>query len=314
MHLKVIGGSSHKTFTKALCDILGITETKTSSKLFSNGNRFISIDEPVRGADVYVIQTQFPPVDEHLMELLIYIRTLRDSSASRVTAVLPYFPYARSDKKDQPRVSISARLIADLLESAGADRVIVMEMHSPQMQGFFSVPCDHLIAAPDIVRHIKATWSTENYCLVAGDAGAAKMLKLYADGLDLPVAIMDKRREGNNEQVVIKGVIGDVTGKKVLLIDDETSTGRTLIKDANFLLEHAGAVSVDACFVHAALNSQAALDLNASPIQKFITTDTIPSAHHGLKNCEIVSVTHKFAECIRRLHADESIHSLNTIV
>ena len=207
---------------------------------------------------MYVIQTQFPPVDEHLMELLIYIRTLRDASAGRITAVMPYFPYARSDKKDHPRVCIAARLIADLVETAGADRVIIMEMHSPQMQGFFSIPCDHLVSGPEIVHHLRKNWDMADYCLVAGDAGAAKMLKLYADGLQLPVAIMDKRREGNNEQVTIKGIIGEVRGKKILLLDDETSTGRTLMKDADFLLKYGGALSVDACFVHAALGPSAA--------------------------------------------------------
>ncbi len=311
MNIRVIGGSSHKKFTQNICQTLGIEETRSSSQLFSNGNRFISIDEPVRGDDVYVIQTQAPSVDEHLMELLIYIRTLRDASAGKITAVLPYLPYARSDKKDQPRVCISARLIADLLEAAGANRVVIMEMHSHQIQGFFSIPCDHLIAAPEIVDYIKTNWQLSNTCLVAGDAGAAKMMKHYADRLQLPVAIMDKRRDGNNEQVTIKGVIGDVRGKRALLIDDETSTGRTLIRDADYLLSQGGATGVDACFVHAALGMEGAHALNASRIERFITTDTIPSEHLQIKSCTVVSVAKKFAECIRRIHANESIHSLN---
>ena len=318
MLLKIIGGSSHKQFTSDVCAHLGIAETKTTVQTFSNDNLFVSINEPVRGADVFVIQTQVPPVDKHLMELFILIRTLRDASAARVTAVLPYLPYVRSDKKDQPRVCIAARLMADMLETAGADRVVIMDMHSPQVQGFFSIRCDHLIAAPEIIHYLKNNWDLNNYCVVAGDAGAAKMLKLYADGLRLPVAIMDKRREDNTETVIIKGVIGDVRGKKVLIIDDETVSGWTLIKDAEFLLTAGGAASVDACVVHPALGPNAATRLNQSPMHTFVSTDTIPmkQPHQSasmLKHHEIVSVTKKFAEAIRRIHGDESIHSLNTL-
>ena len=313
MKLKIIGGSSHKKFTAKICKYLGIKETKSTSKIFSNGNRFLSVDEPVRGDDVYVIQTQLDPVDSNLMEMLIFLRTLKNASAGRITAVLPYLPYARSDKKDQPRVPITARLVADMLETAGADQVLAMELHSPQIQGFFSVPFNHLIGAPTIVRHLKKKWNLKNYCLAAGDAGAAKMLKTYADGLKLPVAIMDKRREGNDEHVVIKGVIGDVKGKKVLLVDDETSSGGTLVKDAEYLMKKAGAISVDASVVHAPINEKAVERLNSSPINKFITTDTIPTDMFNLKNHEIVSVAKTFAECIKRMHTDKSIKNLNDI-
>ncbi len=313
MNLQVIGGSSHKDFTKKICDHLDIEEAKTTSIAFSNENQFVSIEEPVRGDDVFVIQTQFSPVDKHIMELLILIRTLRDASAGRITAVLPYMPYVRSDKKDQPRVCIAARLMADLLESAGANRVLIMEMHSAQIQGFFSIPADHLIAAPDIVAHLKANWNLDNYVLVAGDSGATKMLQPYADALHLPVAMMDKRRLGNKEKVSIKGVIGDVTGKKVLLIDDETTSGGTLIEDAKFLTENAGVVSVDACVVHAALGQGAAEKLNKSSIKKFITTDTIPSEHHNLRDLEVVSVASRFAEIIKRIHENKSVKSVNDL-
>jgi ribose-phosphate pyrophosphokinase len=313
MSLKIIGGSSHKDFTQKVCAHLGVVETKTTSLMFSNDNRFVTIDEPVRGDDVFVIQTPAPPADVHIMELLILIRTLRDASAERITAVMPYLPYARSDKKDQPRVCITARLIADLLQTAGADRALVMEMHSKQIQGFFSIPCDHLIAAPDIIAYLKNNWDLENYVIVAGDAGAAKMVKPFADGLHLPVAMMDKRREGNEEQVRIKGVIGDVKGKKVLIVDDETASGRTLIKDAEFLMSEAGASSVDACFIHVAFDEKAAERLNNSPISKFLTTDTVPLGNKQLKNCEIISVTKRFAEMIKRIHSNESVKSLNDI-
>jgi len=313
MKLRILGGSSHPNFTTAVCKHLGIKETASTSKVFSNDNRFLTIDEAVRGDDMFVIQTQAAPVDAHVMELLIMIRALRDASAGRITAVFPYFPYVRSDKKDQPRIAITAKLLADMLYTAGADRALIMDMHSPQIQGFFSTPCDQLMAAPEIVKHLKKKWNLKNYCLVAGDAGAAKMMKLYADGLNLPVAIMDKRREGNEEKVKILGVIGDVKDKKVLLIDDETQTGGTLIKDTEYLMNKAGAKSVDACFVHAALGPEADDKLNNSPIERFVTTDTIPLTEHKLNRCEVVSVTKKFAEAIKRTHQSKSIKSLNDL-
>lgn len=313
MTLKIIGGSSHPEFTKKICEHLGIQETKINSFTFSNNNRFVTINEPVRGDDVFVVQTQTRNCDAEFLELLIIIRTLRDSSAQRITAVMPYLPYARSDKKDQPRVCITARLVADLLQAAGANRALVMEMHSPQIQGFFSIPCDHLIGAPDIIKHLRDNWNLQDYVIIAGDAGAAKTIKRYADGLDLPVAIMDKRRISNDEKVVIKGVIGDVKGKKALIIDDETLSGGTLIEDTKFLLENSGVVSVETAFIHANLGAGAAEKLNASPIKRIVTTDTIPLKPNTLNNCEIVSVTKRFAEIIKRIYNNESVKSLNDI-
>lgn len=311
--LKIIGGSSHKQFTKKICDYLGVAETKTQSFKFSNDNRFITIDEPVRGDDVFVIQTQLTPVNSHILELLMIIRTLRDASAGRITAVLPYFPYSRSDKKDQPRICITAKLIADLLQTAGANRILTMQLHSPQVQGFANVPFDHIVAAPDVANYLKEHWNLDNYVLVAGDSGAAKMIEPYADALNLPIAMIDKRRIGNDEKVKIKSVLGDVADKKCLIIDDETLSGGTLIEDAKFLLENAGATEVDACFVHANLGTGAAEKLNNSPIKKFLTTDTIPSAHQGLRDLEVISVAKRFAEFIDRIHKNESVKSLNDV-
>ncbi|MBI5222036.1 MAG: ribose-phosphate pyrophosphokinase [Candidatus Magasanikbacteria bacterium] len=313
MSLKIISGSSHKDFARKICSHLGIEETKITSKIFSNENRFVTIDEAVRGDDMFVIQTQAAPVDSHIVELLILIRTLRDASAGRITAVLPYFPYARSDKKDQPRVCISARLMADMLEKAGADRTLIMEMHSPQIQGFFSVPCDHLLAAPDIIKYLKQNWDLTNCVLVAGDSGAVKMIKPYVDCLNLPTAIMDKRREGNDETVKIKGVIGDVKNKNVLLLDDETTSGGTLVENAEYLINQAGALKVDACFIHPAFNDKGVEKLNNSPIQKFLFTDTIPLNNKPIRNYEIISVAQRFAEMIKRIHNNESVKSLNDV-
>lgn len=312
--LKIFSGSSHPEFAQKICTYLGVELSCSQSFVFSNNNRFVTIEEAVRGDDVYVVQTSCDPVDAHLMELLMYIRTLRDSSAGRITAIMPYFPYVRSDKKDQPRVCITARLVADLLEKSGANRVLMMEMHAQQIQGFFSIPCDHLLAAPSVIKYLINNWDLTDYALVAGDAGAVKILKAYADGLNLPVAIMDKRRDSNDEKPIIKGVIGDVRGKKVLIIDDEISSGRTLIKDTEFLLNHAGALSVDACVAHAVLGAGSIEALNESKINRFVITDTIPSNYKDLKNKEVVSVTSLFAECIRRIHNNESIRSLNQII
>lgn len=311
--LKIFSGSSHVAFAQKIAAHLKIPLGKSHNQTFSNNNRFIIIDEPVRGDDVFVIQTSCEPVDTHLFELLMFIRTLRNSSAERVTAVMPYFPYVRSDKKDQPRICITARLVADLLATAGANRVLTMDLHSPQIQGFFSMPCDHLLASPTIISHLQKNWDLNNLVLVASDAGAAKMLKLYADALRLPVAIMDKRRETNDEKPLIKGVIGEVKNKKVLLIDDEISSGRTIIKDAEFLINNAGALEVDACSVHAVLGGVAVQELNNSLINRFIVTNTVPSENKPLKNKEAVDVCQLFAECIHRIHENKSIKSLTEI-
>ncbi len=313
MDLKIFSGGSHPELATSICHHLGVPLGASTSQVFSNDNRFLTIDEPVRGADVFVVQTSCAPVDSNFFELLMFIRTLRDASAGRITAVTPYFPYARSDKKDQPRICLTARLAADLLMAAGANRVLTMDLHAPQIQGFFSIPCDHLLAAPLLINHLKNNWDLSNYVLVAGDAGAAKLLKIYADALDLPVAIMDKRRGGNDEKPVIKGIIGDVTGKRVLLIDDEIASGRTLIRDAEFLQREAGVSAVDACAVHPVLGGNAVADLNASVINRFVITNTIPTMGKILNKTEVVDISQVFAECIRRVHENESIKSLNDV-
>jgi len=313
MDMKIFSGSSHPEFAKQICKKLNVPLGKNSSFKFSNDNYFITIDEPVRGQDVFFIQTSTLPVQDHLMELLMHIRTFRDSSAGRITAVIPYFPYVRSDKKDQPRICITGRLVADMLKTAGANRVIIAEMHSMQLQGFFSIPTDHMLSGPTIIKYLKENWNLKDYVIVAGDAGAAKMIKLYADGLNLPVAIMDKRRNSNDEQPKIKGVIGNVKGKKCLIVDDEVSSGRTLIRDTEYLLGEAGATEVDVCVTHPVLGGNAIEELNASKIKKFIFTDTIPILNKKLRNTEIISLVPVFAECIKRIHNNESIKSINDL-
>ncbi|MFH1789758.1 MAG: ribose-phosphate diphosphokinase [bacterium] len=310
--MKIFSGSSHVEFAKKICAQLNLELGRSNSFTFSNNNRFVTIDEAVRGEDVFVVQTSAPSVDVHLVELLMIVRALRGASAQRITAVMPYFPYARSDKKDQPRICITARLVADLLETAGADRALIMEMHSPQLQGFFSIPCDHLLGAPALINYLK-NWDLTDYILVAADAGAAKILKTYAEGLSLEMAIMDKRREANDDQPKVKGLVGEVRDKKVLLIDDEISSGRTLIRDTEYLINTAGAKSVDACVTHAILGNNAVEELNNSPINKIVITDTIPLGYKKINNLEVVSVAPMFAECIKRINANQSIKNLNDI-
>jgi len=313
MDIKIFSGSSHPEFAQQICQKLGVELGESESLKFSNDNYFVKVKEPVRGKDVFFIQTSTAPVHDHLMELLMYVRTFRDSSAGRITAVIPYFPYVRSDKKDQPRICITARLVADMLKTAGADRVIIAEMHSMQLQGFFSIPTDHILAAPTTIKYIKENWDLKDHIIVAADSGAAKMVKLYADGLNLPVVMMDKRRDNNDEQPEIKGVIGNVEGKKCLIIDDEVSSGRTLIRDTEFLLNHAGAKEVDVCVAHPVLGGNAVKELNDSLINKFLFTDTIPLEDKKIKNTEIVSLVPVFAETIKRIHENESIKSINDL-
>jgi ribose-phosphate pyrophosphokinase len=312
-NIKIISGGSCSELTKNICRYLGLEETKITSTVFSNDNRFIRIEESVRGSDIYILQTQLPGVDSYLMELLMIIRSAREASASRITAVLPYLPYSRSDKKSGERTCVTARLVADLLQAAGTDRIVVMDMHVPQIQGFFSIPCDEISAAPLLIDYLKTKWDLKNYCLVASDSGAVKKLEPFVNGLNLSVAIIDKRRTKNQGEIIIKNIVGDVKNKKCLLIDDEASSGATLISDAEFLLQKAQAISVDACFVHAALNPAAVSRLNNSSIGRFVTTNTITNGECKLRDCEVVSVASLLAECIKRITQNQSLEGLNKV-
>ena len=230
----VFSGRSHPQLATSICAELGVSLGRSEVIRFSNENLMVQVHENVREADVFVVQTSSSPVNEHLMELLIFIDALKRASARRVTAVMPYFPYARSDKKDKPRISITARLVADLLEAAGADRVLTMDLHSPQIQGFFRIPVDQLKASRLVCDYWKQRDLTD-YVLVAGDAGEAKELGAYANRLELPMAIVDKRRYGDDERPKAVNVIGDVRGKHCLIVDDEVASGGTLIEAADFL-------------------------------------------------------------------------------
>ncbi len=307
--LKVFSGSSHPTFARAVCERLGVPLGISNTVQFSNENMLVQIEENVRGCDVFVIQTSASPVHEHLFELLIMIDALRSASAERITAVMPYIPYIRSDKKDRPRISIAARLVADLLKTSGVDRVLTMDLHSPQAQGFFRMPVDQLLGAGPVCERLRQE-DTSDWVLVAADAGEAKDLGRYANRLDLPMAIIDKRRDGDDEKPRAVSLIGDVEGKVGVVIDDEIASGGTLVEAANFLKER-GATRVLAAATHPIFSSNAAERIDDAFLEKVIVTDTMPlRADQQSEKVEVISVAKLFAEAISRIHDGSSVSEL----
>jgi ribose-phosphate pyrophosphokinase len=308
--VKIISGSAHPELARDIGKHIGIDLCPTTVVRFSNENMLVQIDENVREADVFVIQPSCPPVSDGIVELLMTIDALHHASAGRVTAVLPYFPYARSDKKDRPRISITARLMADLLQTAGADRILTMDLHSPQIQGFFRIPADQLQAAPILCDYLRQSRDLKNYVLVAGDVGESKELGHYADLLDLPIAVVDKRRYGDDEAARAVNLIGDVEGKIALIVDDEIASGGTLMEATRFVLER-GAVAVEACAVHAVLSGHAVERIAASPLRQVVVTDTIPlPAPKRIDKIHVQSVARLFADAIRAIHDGSSVSRL----
>jgi ribose-phosphate pyrophosphokinase len=320
-NVKVFSGSAHSAFSRRVCDHLGLPLGQSKLVRFSNQNMLVQIEENVREADVFFIQPSCPPVSDGILEMLITIDALKHASAGRITAVVPYFPYSRSDKKDRPRVSITARLMADLIETAGADRVLTMDLHAPQIQGFFRIPVDQLIAAPLICQRLSQT-SLEGHVVVASDIGEAKDIERYAGRLDLPVAIIDKRRYADNAKPVARQLVGDVAGKTALIIDDEIASGGTLLEAAAFCLER-GARAVKAVAVHGVFCGSALERIAASPIESVLVTDSLPLAAtaplasgaaasaslvHG--KIEQLSVAALFARAIEAIHDGTSVFEL----
>ncbi len=307
--LKVFAGLSNRPLAVEVCNYLDIPLGKVDLIEFKNENLFVKIGENVRECDVFVIQTSTSPVNTRIMEMLLMIDALKHASAARVTAVMPYFPYVRSDKKDQPRISIAARLIADLLEAAGADRMLTMNLHSFQIQGFFRIPTDHLLATPTFVDYFRKT-NLENTVVVAPDAGSAKRAEKYALLLDLPLAIIDKRRMGNQDKAVVKHIIGDVEGKRAIIFDDEVSTGGSLINAAEILLEQ-GVNDVRAGIIHPVLCGDAIERIQNSHISELVVTNTIPvEGPKQIDKIKVLSVAKLFAQAIRRIHNGESVSVL----
>ena len=308
-HLKVFSGSAHGELAQEICDLLEIDLGKVTIHKFANDNIKVKIEENVRNADVFVMQPSTVPVNEGLMELLILIDAIKHASASRITAVVPYFPYARSDKKDEPRISITARLVADLLETAGADRILAMDLHSPQIQGFCRIPADQLLALPILCDYFAAKLDND-YVVVAADAGGVKMTAGYASRLRLPLAIIDKRRFADNDKAAVLNIVGEVEGKKAIIFDDEISTGGTLVEAAEELLSF-GATEVSAGIVHPVLVGNATEKLADSKLSELVVTNSLPvPPEKKLDRITVLSVAPLFAEAIKRIHEGESVSAL----
>ena len=307
--LKVFTGNAHPALAESICSYLKTTVGKAEVFEFSNENIFVRFNENIRARDVFILQPMCSPVNTRLMELFIMIDAARRASAGRITAVLPYYPYARSDKKDQPRVPITARLIANFLETAGADRVLTIDLHAGQIQGFFNIPVDELTALTLLSNYI-AEKKIRDLTVVATDAGGAKGARRMADRLSAPLAIVEKRRLGNNEKVEATTVIGDVKGRAVLIVDDEVLTGGTLVAAANVVVEQ-GATAVYVAATHPILSGDAVALIEKSPINEIIFTDTIPiPPEKHLPNMTVLSVAPLLGEAISRIHTGQSVGAL----
>lgn len=305
----VVAGSTHRELAARIASALGTSLARVRFTRFSNENLKVCVEENVRDRDVFVVQTSCPPVNESLMETLILIDALRAASAGRVTAVLPYMPYVRSDKQDEPGVSISARLVADLLVTAGAQRVLALDLHSPQIVGFFRVPVDHLTAIPTLCASLAAPPETPRV-VVATDIGEAKDAGRIAAQLGLPLAVIDKRRAGDDEHAVPNAIVGDVRGRHALIVDDEIATGGTILEAAELVLGM-GAASVEAAVVHPVLSGSAVPRLRASRLARLRVTDTIPiPPDKADARIEVVSVAPLLAQAIQRIHRGESLYDM----
>ncbi len=306
--LKIFAGNSHPQLAQDLCDYLGTELVNSDVTRFKDGEIGVRIHETVRGADVFVVQPTSPPVNENLMELLVIIDALRRASARRITAVMPYYGYARQDRKARPRDPITAKLVANLLTTAGARRVLSIDFHASQIQGFFDIPVDHLYAAPIMKDYFNEHDLTDTIA-VAPDVGAVKRVRSFAEGLNIPMAIIDKRRPKPNVAEVMN-VIGEVEGKNVILLDDIIDTAGTITAAAEVLKER-GANEVYACGTHALFSGPAISRLKNAPISKIIVTNTIkPKEKHGLDNLEVLSVAPLLGEAIDRIFKDLSVSVL----
>lgn len=306
--LLIFSGQSNKPLAQAIAEALGLPLGKSTTQRFANDNLFVRFEESLREGDVFIVQSLTPPVQDHLMELLMMIDAAKGASAARVTAVIPYFSYARSDKKDAPRISIAARLVADLLQTAGADRVLTMTLHSPQVHGFFKVPVDHLSAEPVIANHFATRVDLENAVVVAPDAGDLKRASSLARRLRLPLAFIDKERVSDTE-VRVRMLVGEVKGKTALIVDDEISTAGSLVEAVEALLQ-AGAKEVYAAATHGVYVGPALERIAQSPVKEVAATDTCPPKEGPkLKTLPVAPI---FAEAIWRIHRGESVSSLFT--
>ncbi|HSE47750.1 MAG TPA: ribose-phosphate pyrophosphokinase [Terriglobales bacterium] len=308
---KIFSGTANEPLADEICAFLGMPRSQAELKRFSDGEVYLQIMENVRGADVFVVQPTCFPVDQHLMELLLMIDALKRASARRITTVIPYYGYARQDRKDKPRVPVSSKLVADLLTTAGADRALIVDLHAPQIQGFFNIPVDHLFASPVLVGYVKEQ-AFPNLTVVSPDAGGVERARFFAKKVDAPLAIVDKRRTEMNVAEVMH-VIGDVQGRTALILDDIIDTAGTLVKTGDALLE-AGAAKVFACATHPVLSGPAIERIAKSRIEQVIVTNTIPLTEAGKneKKIRVLSVAGLMARAIQSIHEETSVSTLFT--
>ena len=307
--LKVFSGNAHPQLARDVCDYLGIEVGVSEAFKFANDNTFVRIGENIRERDVFIVQPTSAPTNDNLMELLIMIDAARRASAGRITAVVPYYGYGRTDKKDQPRVPITARLVADLISTAGADRVLTLDLHAGQIQGFFNIPVDELTAEPILSNYFLAK-GLDDLVLVAVDFGISKRARDMAERLGVPVAVIEKRRTGNDDRSETLNVIGEVRGKRALTFDDEILTGGTIVNAANALLE-AGVTEVYCCATHPVFSTRAHSLLAESAYTEVAVTDTVPlNGEQQASNITVLSVAPLLGEAIRRIHEGRSVGQL----
>ena len=308
--MKLFAGNSNRVLAEGVARYLNVPLGKASVRRFADQEIFVEIQENVRGEDVFILQSTSFPTNDHLMELLIMIDAMRRSSARRITAVLPYFGYARQDRKPGPRTPISAKLVANLITHAGADRVLTLDLHAGQIQGFFDIPTDNLYAVPILARDVKENYNLDNVMVVSPDVGGVVRARALAKRLDCLLAIVDKRRDRPGESEVMN-VIGDVAGKDCLLIDDIVDSGGTLCNAAEALLKH-GATSVTAYITHGVLSGGAIARIAGSQLQELVITDSIQptTAVQSAHNIRVISTANLIGEAINRTSAEESVSSL----
>src|SRR5215207_8426558 len=307
--LKIFSGSAHPQLTKDIADFLGIPLGQARLRRFPDSEVSFQIDENIRGADVFIVQPTSSPVDQHLMEMMVMVDAFRRSSAARITAVIPYYGYARQDRKDKPRVPISAKLVANVLSAAGTNRVLTMDLHKAQIQGFFDIPVDHLFAAPVIIDYL-ARQDFARLTIVAPDAGGAERARAYAKRLDAELAVIDKRRSDDGTAEVMN-VIGEVGGRTCVIADDIIDTAGTIQKAAQALMD-SGAERVLACAVHGVLSGPALERIEKSPLDQLIVTNSIPlsAAAQQCKKIVVLSVARLLGQAIRNIHEETSVSSL----
>ena len=308
--IKLVAGNSNPKLAEAIASYLGTSLAKAVVRRFADMEIFVEIQENVRGSDVFVIQSTSYPANDHLMELLIIIDALRRSSARRITAVVPYFGYARQDRKPGPRTPISAKLVANLITRAGADRVLTLDLHAGQIQGFFDIPTDNLFASPVMVRDIKDRYSLDNLMVVSPDVGGVVRARGLAKRIDAPLAIIDKRRDRAGESEVMN-VIGEVQGRTCILVDDIVDSGGTLVNAAEALLKE-GAIAVAAYITHGVLSNGAVKRVTASKLKELVITDSIQpnDAVNSARNIRVLSIATLIGEAIGRTATEESVSSL----